>query len=64
MKNKIYPREQISQYLIIDMIAIVSLTFIVLRTETIFGIWGNISLLLIFIFSFYNYKWKMKQSMF
>ena len=57
MKNKIYPREQISQYLIIDMIAIVSLTFIVLRTETIFGIWGNITLLLIFIFSFYIGIW-------
>lgn len=57
MINKIYPRDQIRHYLLIDAAAIVFLSYIVLRSDTALGLWGNIFLLLVFLISFYIGLW-------
>ncbi|MFS0878732.1 sensor histidine kinase [Metabacillus niabensis] len=57
MKYKIYPREQIRQYLLFDVISVVFLCYIVLRSDTIFGFWGNLLLIMLFLFSFYIGLW-------
>ncbi|AXI10993.1 sensor histidine kinase [Oceanobacillus zhaokaii] len=57
MINKLYPRDQIRNYLLIDVISIVFFCYIVLRSGTIFGFWGNLFLLLVFLVSFYIGLW-------
>ncbi|SES16443.1 two-component system, NarL family, sensor histidine kinase DesK [Gracilibacillus ureilyticus] len=55
--KKIYPRDQIKQYLLIDVISIVFLCYIILREQTVFGLFGNLLLLALFLLSFYIGLW-------
>ncbi|MEH7355825.1 sensor histidine kinase [Neobacillus drentensis] len=57
MKIKIYPIDQIKQYLMIDVISIVFLFYIVLSSGSDLGILGKLFLLLIFLVSFYSGIW-------
>ncbi|SHN33868.1 sensor histidine kinase [Gracilibacillus kekensis] len=57
MMKKIYPSDQINHYLLIDAISIVFLFFLILREETIFGLFGNLLLLAVFLLSFYIGIW-------
>src|SRR5690606_2547236 len=56
MIHKIYPREQISNYLLIDTFAVVLLTFMVLTSEST-TLMMKLLLLLLFFFSFYIALW-------
>ncbi|GIN22435.1 MAG TPA: sensor histidine kinase [Bacillus bacterium] len=57
MIHKIYPREQISNYLLIDTFAAVLLTFMVLTSESTTPLMMKLLLLLLFFFSFYIALW-------
>jgi two-component system, NarL family, sensor histidine kinase DesK len=57
MKFKIYPSDQIRQYLLFDVISIVFLCYIVLSSETILRIWVRLFLILLFLVSFYICLW-------
>lgn len=57
MGNKIYPRDQIKHYLLIDTVSIVFLCYMVLRSDTTLGLLGNIFVLLVFLISFYIALW-------
>ncbi|BFH71615.1 MAG: sensor histidine kinase [Paenibacillus dendritiformis] len=54
---KIYPREQIKNYLLIDVIAIVYLFYMVLSSSSNPGLLGSLLLLLSFLVSFYFALW-------
>lgn len=54
---KIYPREQMKHYLIVDAISLVFLFFIVLETETVLGLPLRLTLLVIFLLAFYIGLW-------
>ncbi|BFH17995.1 sensor histidine kinase [Paenibacillus melissococcoides] len=54
---KIYPREQIKNYLLIDVIAIVYLFYMVLSSSSNPGLLGSLLLLLSFLVSFYIGLW-------
>jgi two-component system sensor histidine kinase DesK len=56
MINKIYPRDQIKQYLLIDVAAVVFLSYIVLSSSAL-GLLEDLFLLLIFLASFYMALW-------
>ncbi|MCM3786155.1 sensor histidine kinase [Neobacillus mesonae] len=58
MFYKLYPREQIKNYLLIDIVMIVFLSYRVLRSDTALGIWGSLLLLLLFLVSFYVALWR------
>lgn len=57
MIHKLYPRDQIMRYLLIDVISIVCLFYMVLRSDSALGLWGNLALLLVFLLSFYFALW-------
>ncbi|NGP45626.1 sensor histidine kinase [Bacillaceae bacterium SIJ1] len=57
MINKIYPREQIKQYLALDVIAIVMIFYMVFRTDSALGLLGSSLLLLAFLVFFYIGLW-------
>lgn len=57
MKNKIYPKEQIKHYLLIDAVSIIFLSYIVLSSESDLGILGRLCSLCIFFLSFYMALW-------
>ena len=57
MNMKIYPKEQMKRYLIVDAISLVFLFFIVLETETVLGVPLRLALLAIFLFTFYIGLW-------
>ncbi|WP_374016721.1 sensor histidine kinase [Paenibacillus thiaminolyticus] len=54
---KIYPRDQIKNYLLIDVIAIVYLFYMVLSSRSNPGLLGSLLLLLSFLVSFYFGLW-------
>ncbi|WCF08295.1 sensor histidine kinase [Paenibacillus thiaminolyticus] len=54
---KIYPRDQIKNYLLIDVIAIVYLFYMVLSSRSNPGLLGSLLLLLSFLVSFYIGLW-------
>ena len=54
---KIYPRDQIKNYLLIDVIAIVYLCYFVLRSPSDLGLLGCLMILSLFLFSFYIALW-------
>lgn len=57
MTDKIYPRDQIGRYLVIDVTTIVFLIFIVFRTDATFGMWGKVLFLLLYVIAFYTGLW-------
>ncbi|MGG1592383.1 sensor histidine kinase [Terribacillus saccharophilus] len=57
MTDKIYPRDQIGRYLVIDVTTIVFLIFIVFRTDATFGLWGKFLFLLLYVIAFYTGLW-------
>ena len=57
MALRIYPKEQMKHYLIIDAISIVFLIFIVLEAESVLALPVRLLLLAIFLFSYYIALW-------
>lgn len=57
MGFRIYPKEQMKHYLIIDVISIVFLIFIVLEAESVLGLLVRVVLVAIFLFSYYIALW-------
>lgn len=57
MFNKLYPRNQIKHYLIIDVVSIIFLCYMVLSSDTAIGHMGNVLLLILFLASFYTCLW-------
>lgn len=57
MGFRIYPKEQMKHYLIIDVISIVFLIFIVLEAESVLGLPVRIVFLVAFLFSYYIALW-------
>ncbi|MBG9734463.1 sensor histidine kinase [Paenibacillus alvei] len=54
---KIYPRDQIKHFLLIDVIAIVYLCYFVLSTRSDLGLLGSLMILSVFLISFYIALW-------
>lgn len=54
---KIYPRDQMKQFLLIDVIAIVYLCYFVLSTRSDLGLLGGLMILSLFLISFYIALW-------
>lgn len=54
---KIYPREQMKHYLIVDAISLVFLFYIVLESETVLGLPLRLAMLAIFLLAFYIGLW-------
>lgn len=54
---KIYPRDQMKQFLLIDVIAIVYLCYFVLSTRSDLGLLGCLMILSLFLISFYIALW-------
>lgn len=57
MINKIYPRDQIRKYLLIDTFAVVILTYMVITSESLTSIIVKLLLLILFYGSFYFSLW-------
>lgn len=57
MISKLYPRDQIRSYLIIDVVSIVFLFYIVLSSDSAPGLSGSLILLTAFLASFYIGLW-------
>ncbi|MCG7345974.1 sensor histidine kinase [Sporosarcina sp. ACRSL] len=57
MELRIYPKEQMKHYLIIDVISLVFLIFSVLESESVLGLPARLVLLAFFLFSFYIALW-------
>ncbi|HLR70180.1 MAG TPA: histidine kinase, partial [Pseudogracilibacillus sp.] len=57
MINKIYPRDQIRKYLLIDTFAVVIITYMVLTSESMTSIIVKLLLLILFYGSFYLSLW-------
>ncbi|CAM5797946.1 MULTISPECIES: sensor histidine kinase [Brevibacillus] len=57
MIRKLYPREQIKNYLLLDVISVVFLFYYVLRSNSTLGLSGSFILLLAFLVSFYMGLW-------
>lgn len=55
---KLYPREQIRSYLLIDIIAIIFLIYWIFYKDSALGWWGSFGLLLLFLVSFYAGLWQ------
>lgn len=58
MFYKLYPRDQIKSYLLIDVVLTVFLCYQVFRSDTALGLWGSLLLLLLFLVSFYIALWR------
>jgi len=58
MFHKLYPKDQIKNYLLIDIVLTVFLFYRVLSSETAPGLWGSLLLLLLFLVSFYIALWR------
>ncbi len=58
MFHKLYPRDQIKNYLLIDLVLTVFLFYRVLSSDTAPGLWGSLLLLLLFLVSFYIALWR------
>ncbi|GAB6930909.1 sensor histidine kinase [Paenibacillus sp. JCM 10914] len=58
MFYKLYPRDQIKSYLLVDVVLIVFLCYRVFRVNTPLGIWGSIALLLLLFASLYVALWR------
>lgn len=57
MGLRIYPKEQMKHYLIIDVISVVFLIFIILESESVLGLPIRLVLLTVFLFSYYIALW-------
>ncbi|MDL1163072.1 sensor histidine kinase [Yersinia pestis] len=57
MFYKLYPRDQIKNYLLIDVVLTVFLCYCVFRSDTALGLWGSLLLLLLYFVSFYFALW-------
>lgn len=57
MIEKIYPRDQMKHFLLIDVIAIVYLCYFVLSTRSDLGLLGSLMTLSLFLISFYIALW-------
>lgn len=57
MISKIYPRDQIKQYLLVDVAALVFLFYMVLREPSQLGLWGKSGLLAAYLAAFYTALW-------
>lgn len=57
MFYKLYPRDQIKHFLLIDVVLTVFLCYQVFRSDSVLGIWGYF-LLLLFLLSFYIALWR------
>ncbi|KOR76020.1 sensor histidine kinase [Paenibacillus solani] len=55
---KLYPREQIKSYLLIDIILTVFLIYRIFYIDSALGWWGSFGLLLLFLVSFYVGLWQ------
>ncbi|KZS43090.1 histidine kinase [Paenibacillus glucanolyticus] len=58
MLDKLYPKDQIKNYLLIDFVLIVFLFYRVLRLDGALGLWSSLMLLLLFLVSFYFALWR------
>ena len=58
MFYKLYPRDQIKNYLLIDIILTVFLCYRVFNSDTALGLWGTLLVLLLFLASFYVALWR------
>lgn len=58
MISKIYPRDQIKQYLLIDVIALVFLLYMVLTAPSALGLWAKLGLLTAYLIAFYVALWR------
>ncbi|MGG1880092.1 sensor histidine kinase [Paenibacillus cisolokensis] len=58
MISKIYPRDQIKQYLFIDVIALVFLLYMVLTAPSALGLWAKLGLLTAYLIAFYVALWR------
>jgi len=55
---KLYPREQVKSYLLIDIILTVFLIYRIFYIDSALGWWGSFGLLLLFLVSFYVALWQ------
>ncbi|CAM3599802.1 MULTISPECIES: sensor histidine kinase [Paenibacillus] len=58
MFHKLYPLDQIKNYLLIDIVLTVFLCYRVLSSDTALGLWGSLLLLLLVLASFYVALWR------
>lgn len=58
MFDKLYPRDQIKNYLLIDLVTTVFFFFLVLRSNTALGLSGSLFLLLAYAAAFYIGLWR------
>ncbi|CAH0119729.1 Sensor histidine kinase DesK [Paenibacillus sp. CECT 9249] len=58
MIHKIYPRDQIKYYLLLDVFSVVFLFYFVLSARSALGLLGSLLLLLLFMASFYIALWR------
>lgn len=60
MFYKLYPKDQIKNFLLIDIVLTVFLCYCVLSSDEAPGLWGSLSLLLLFLVSFYVALWRRR----